>query len=307
LMPALQQDCSDSLVEQLSQLAGSARRYYGIVCERADELWPDLADCDENRAVLDLKLFGGEPQPVKIELIRRSLADINCGERDITQGHYQGILQLAEQNVTGSHRDSLRRKMELPGGYIVWREYGKLIFSNRRVCSLSYSRTCCNGRQEPRVQKKHLHTLQATTTTIEIPGQTRFGGYMIEASIFDTDETCEKSQISSARSMADKNRESKIPTSGGAEWFDLDKIKPPLTVRYRRAGDRFVPLGQRQEKKLGKFLTAQRVPNGVRRKVLVVADREKIIWVWPVRISEQAKITGKSRKILQLQITDLST
>jgi DNA/RNA-binding domain of Phe-tRNA-synthetase-like protein len=38
--------------------------------------------------------------------------------------------------------------------------------------------------------------------------------------------------------------------------------------------------------------------------VLVVADSEKIIWVWPIRVSEQSKITSQTRKILQLQITD---
>jgi tRNA(Ile)-lysidine synthase len=101
LMPTLQQDCSDLIVEQLSQLARSARRYYSVVCSRADELWPCLAECDEYKTVLDLKLFLTEPQPVRVELIRRSLANVGCGERDLTQGHYEGILQLAEQNVTG--------------------------------------------------------------------------------------------------------------------------------------------------------------------------------------------------------------
>ncbi|HUV65725.1 MAG TPA: tRNA lysidine(34) synthetase TilS C-terminal domain-containing protein, partial [Sedimentisphaerales bacterium] len=56
--------------------------------------------------------------------------------------------------------------------------------------------------------------------------------------------------------------------------------------------------------KLGKFLTAQRVPREGRREVLVVSDSEKIIWVWPLRISEQAKISPGTRRILQLQITD---
>jgi hypothetical protein len=40
--------------------------------------------------------------------------------------------------------------------------------------------------------------------------------------------------------------------------------------------------------------------------VLVVTDQEKIIWVWPARISEQSKITGETRKTLQLQITNLN-
>ncbi|MHC4805194.1 MAG: tRNA lysidine(34) synthetase TilS, partial [Planctomycetota bacterium] len=75
-------------------------------------------------------------------------------------------------------------------------------------------------------------------------------------------------------------------------------------VRFRRAGDRFIPLGLRAGKKVGKFLTAAQVPQQIRQRLLIIADSEKIIWVWPVRLSEQTRITGETRKILQLQITD---
>jgi tRNA(Ile)-lysidine synthase len=244
-----------------------------MVCKRADELWPGLADCDGDKTVLDLKLFGGEPQSVKVELLRRCLANVGCGERDLTQGHYEGILQLAETNITG-------KKMELPGGFAVRREYGNLIFAD------SEKDNAFDGWTDEPVR-------------LEIPGQTRFGGYLIRASISDSDKRFNKSEI--------VNRKSKIPASSGAEWFDLDKIKPPLIVRHRRPGDRFVPLGLSAEKKLGKFLTAQRVPQRIRRDVLVIADNAKVIWVWPVRMSEQVKITGNTRKILQIQITNLNT
>jgi tRNA(Ile)-lysidine synthase len=267
LMPALQKDCSGSIVEQSSRLARSARKYYGMICSRADELWPSLADSDAEKTVLDLKLFLTEPQPVKVELIRRSLANVGSGERKLTQGHYEGILQLAGQNVTG-------KKIELPGGFVVWREYGNLIFSNRRV-----------GLAPPISSKDQA-------VTIEIPGQTTFEKYSIQAIVL------EKNEVDFEKFKAAK--------TDSIEWFDLDKIKPPLIVRFRRAGDRFVPLGQSAEKKLGIFLTAQRVPHGIRRDVLVIADGEKIIWVWPVRISEQAKVTGETRKIFQLQITALN-
>jgi tRNA(Ile)-lysidine synthase len=299
LMPILQQDCSDSIVEQLSQLARSARRYYSVICSRADELWPSLADCDAEKTVLDLKLFLIEPQPVKVELIRRSLANIGCGERDLTQGHYEGVLQLAEQNVTG-------RKMELPGRFTVQREYENLIFSNRRVGpALSEAERVAPptgvsmiGRMgNSYLRHEFAHAASETAwagepahPTVEIPGQTTFGKFLIHAIVF------EKNEVDFEKFKATK--------TNSIEWFDLDKIKPPLFVRFRQAGDRFVPLGQSQEKKLGKFLTAQRVPHGIRKEVFIIADRGKIIWVWPVRICEQAKVTGQTRRILQLQITD---
>ena len=264
LLPVLQQDCVGSVVEQLSQLAQSARSYYNMVCSRADELWPGLTNCDEDKTVLDLEPFLVESQPVKVELIRRILANIACGEKYLTREHYENILQLVEQNVAG-------KKIELPGEFVVRREYGNLIFS---------------ARGSSRMGNSFAH---AVSVTVEIPEQISFEDFLLHAVIL------EKSEFDFEKSKSTK--------TDSIEWFDFDRIKPPIIVRRRRPGDRFVPLGQTEEKKIGKFLTAQRVPHEIRGNVLVVADSEKIIWVWPIRVSEQSKITSQTRKILQLQIT----
>jgi hypothetical protein len=41
-------------------------------------------------------------------------------------------------------------------------------------------------------------------------------------------------------------------------------------------------------------------------EMLIVADAGEIIWLWPMRISGQAKITGQTRKIVQKQIAVMS-
>jgi hypothetical protein len=58
------------------------------------------------------------------------------------------------------------------------------------------------------------------------------------------------------------------------------------------------------EKRVGKFLTNAKIPEALRRKILVVSDSEKIIWLFPARISEQAKITAQTRTVLQLNTTE---
>ena len=271
LLPALQQDCNGSLIEQLSGLSESARRFYKLVCSRADELWPKVADCIGGKTTLDLKLFLAQPKPVKIELTRRSLANIGCGERELTQQHFEKILQLAEQNVSG-------KKIELPGGFVVRRQYGKLIFAP--------SVKCDPGEQV------------SERVVLEIPGKTRFGQFTIEAMVLN------------ARGYKDFSKQEKYlapqfiaGSSSLIECFDSDKIKLPLVVRFRQPGDKFIPLGLAQEKKVGKFLTAAKVPHDVREKILIVTDSKKVIWVFPIRICEQAKITDITQKILQLRIT----
>ncbi len=264
LMPALQQDCRGSIIEQLFELSQSARRFYSLVCSCAENTWPKLADYNADKLKLDLNLFKRQQPAVKVELIRRSLAAIGSGERDLTQGHYERIVQLAQQGITG-------KRIELPGDFEVGCEYGKLIFAQTG--------------ERPELEDKPGESKQ-----IEVPGRTRFGNYLIEAAVFETGKGGEE------RFKAGKN--------SFTECFDLDKVRLPLLLRTRQAGDRFVPLGLASEKRVSKFLTDQRVPQRIRSRVLIVADDEKIIWLWPIRMSGQAKVTDKSRKILQLQITD---
>jgi len=265
LLPKLQQDCAGSLVEQLSELSESAREFYKLICRSADEVWLKAADCTGEKVTLDSKMLLAQPQPVIIELLRRGLTALGCGERNLTQYHYENLLQLARQNTSG-------RKIDLPGECVVGAEYGNIIFSSPEKIS-------------------HSTELIDKSITLDIPGQTKFGGYSIEATVFQADE--------------EEFNKFKAEKNSFIEWFDFNKIKPPVIIRLRKAGDRFVPLGLNEEKKAGKFLTAARVPQHLRKKLLIVADSEKIIWLWPIRTSEQTKVTSETRKLLQLKITDM--
>jgi tRNA(Ile)-lysidine synthase len=251
-------------VEQLSDLAAWARKFYSGICDRAQKVWPQLAECSANVLKLNLQMFLTHPVPVKVELVRRGLSAIGCGQRDLTRKHFKRILRLAEQNAGG-------RKIELPAGFVVRREYGNLIFVR------------------PEETSPHDKLIEKSTC-LQVPGKTKIGRFLIQADILE----------------ADGRRIEKFKTEKNncIESFDWDKIKLPLMVRSRKAGDRFWPLGMEAEKKIGKFLTAAKVPYHLRRKLLVIEDSEKIIWLWPIRMSEQVKITDGTKKILKLQITD---
>jgi len=272
LLPALQNDCAASIVEQLFELAQLSRRLYNLLSSRAQQIWVELAQSGENEIALNLKRFLAEPEPIRIELIRLSLTTIGSGERDLTQRHYERILQLAEQHINTG-------KLELPNGFVVLKQSENLIFAR---------------------PEKIAHPVEQSVESAElkVPGQTGFGKYLIEATIFDAG--CSMLDAHRRRKSRIEYRVSRIEF---VERFDLDKVKFPLSVRFRRRGDRFQPLGLPAEKKIGKFLTTAKVSQGIRNKILVVSDSKKIIWVWPIRISERAKVTHQTQKTLQLQIT----
>jgi tRNA(Ile)-lysidine synthase len=86
------------------------------------------------------------------------------------------------------------------------------------------------------------------------------------------------------------------------EVADADRIAFPLSVRNRRAGDRFTPLGMDQPVKLKDFLISERVPYFARDDVPLVCDRGRIVWVAGVRLSEEVRVTGSTTRFLTMRL-----
>ena len=84
------------------------------------------------------------------------------------------------------------------------------------------------------------------------------------------------------------------------EWFDLDKVSGRLSVRPRRNGDRFMPLGHSGGKKVARFLMDASLDPDKKRHCVILEDQEKIIWVAPFRSSRETRITEDTLRILQV-------
>lgn len=87
-------------------------------------------------------------------------------------------------------------------------------------------------------------------------------------------------------------------------FLDYDKIKFPIKIRSWKKGDRFYPLGMKNEKKLQDFFVDCKIPRYLRKKIPIFVDGEKIVWIGKYRIDERVKITPSTRKVLYLKIED---
>lgn len=87
-------------------------------------------------------------------------------------------------------------------------------------------------------------------------------------------------------------------------YFDYDLLDFPLKVRTRRPGDRFVPLGHKSEKKLKDFLSDQKIDRKRRDELPLILSKDKIIWLAPLRMSDEFKVTGATKKILKIEVYD---
>lgn len=84
--------------------------------------------------------------------------------------------------------------------------------------------------------------------------------------------------------------------------FDADAVRPPLRVRRARAGDRMRPHGMSGRKRLVRLYQEHGVPGDLRGRMLVVEDRERIVWAVGVTTCDETRITPETRRILRLTL-----
>ncbi len=85
-------------------------------------------------------------------------------------------------------------------------------------------------------------------------------------------------------------------------FLDWGKLKEPFRLRNRRPKDHFRPLGMRGTKSIADFLIDVKVPRYQRDQVMFLTTKGKIAWILGYRISDEFKVTDKTKKVLRIEV-----
>lgn len=85
-------------------------------------------------------------------------------------------------------------------------------------------------------------------------------------------------------------------------YIDFDNIVGELFLRYRQDGDKFSPLGLNGKKKLKDYFIDKKVEKDARNNIPLICDDRGIVWVYSYAIDNRVKITGNTKKIVELKI-----
>jgi tRNA(Ile)-lysidine synthase len=121
---------------------------------------------------------------------------------------------------------------------------------------------------------------------LKIPGLTQLPGWQVTTAILNREQW----------------PAGEIAPGDFTACFDFARTGDSLTVRTRRRGDRFQPLGMDQPKKLGEFMIDAKVPQAWRGQVPLVCAPAQILWVVGYRIDERVKVTDNTKQILCLKL-----
>jgi tRNA(Ile)-lysidine synthase len=125
-------------------------------------------------------------------------------------------------------------------------------------------------------------------TPLAVPGRTTVAGWLIEA------ETLPAQGV-------------EVSPDPYEAFLDYQAVGGQLTVRSRRRGDRFRPLGLAGEKKLQDYLVDAKVPRDERDGLPLVCASWGIAWVVGHRIDGRARVGESTRTVLHLKSRRQST
>ncbi len=132
---------------------------------------------------------------------------------------------------------------------------------------------------------KNKETTGPESKRLKVPGITVFGNKKVAVTIKDM-----------VKYFGGKNE----------AFLDAKKVSPPLFLRSRRAGDRFMPFGMTKYKKVQDFMVDEKIPAYKRAQVPVLTDdRGEILWLAGYRPDERFRVTKKTKKIICLKLLEV--
>ncbi len=99
-----------------------------------------------------------------------------------------------------------------------------------------------------------------------------------------------------------ESSDDELPVTNLTASLDLDLVAFPVTVRHWQPGDRFMPFGMKQMKKISDFLIDLKVPVTKKEQVLLLLSGGDIMWVMGYRIDDRFRVSSGTGKILVLTL-----
>ena len=268
LLPHLASEYNPRIRESLLRLSRTASLELDFVESEVDRLWPSVAAEGRGWVSLDVTGFAELHPALRSAVLRRAYASVTGDTLRLRESHIQAMQQAMEGVATGW-------SVHLPDGLVFRREYGSLLMTRADRTEFAL----------PAMEGKHVLELPAAAGE---EWEDVIGGWRVRLRVEEPGAPCPFPEALSG-GVGGMDEGNGAGLFRGTERFSLPSLQGPLTLRTRRAGDRFQPLGMTGGKKLQDFFTDARVPRSLRDRVPLLVSGGRIAWVVGYRVAEWAK------------------
>ncbi|MFC1977544.1 tRNA lysidine(34) synthetase TilS [Chloroflexota bacterium] len=262
LVPLLQ-SYNPRVVETLLRTARIAGDDFAFLDKESSRLWDSVAQRQGNTIILDKEGFLQLPSALQRHLLRAAIEGLLGSLKDIETRHIEEVMAALTKPAG--------KRLSLPGGLVFVIEYTQYLLGIDPAALSPF----------PVLRNEII---------LKVPGVTLFPGWRVAATIMRREQMREK-----------EIKGTELIGNLFATYLDLDKVGGEVTVRCRRPGDRFQPLGMSQPKKLGEFMIDAKIPRAWRQRVPVVSSSQHILWVVGWRIDDRIKVSESTTQVLCLE------
>ncbi len=275
LIPHLEENYNAKIKKSLVTLGEAALQNCDYLESKAKGLFEDVlmnreAKTEESayadKIVLDINKLKESPQILQQMIVKEAILWLNIPLKKLSYKNYKDILTILNS--------------------------GKTLVNN---VVKEYLNVRIDG-NELRLSKNKYSAEESSVlseTEIKVPGETEL-----------VDMNCRvKTEI---REIKDGFLEEfKRNKTNYEEVVDFDKICMPLTVRARRQGDRFWPLGSQGVKKIKDFFIDNKVPVMERDTVPIVTMNGQPIWLVGFRIDDRIRVSEETTNLLMMKLEEI--
>lgn len=260
LLPLLAAEYNPRVREVLTRLARTTAQGLDYLEKETDRAWPTVVSTPEDEAIDSLKFnrraLSALHPALQSLILRRGYSRLAGDTRRLRESQLRAMTDMVSSAASG-------RKLSLPGGLTLHSVYDHLLLSRDSVLPCPF----------PPLTGERAVSLPDT------PGQaamTELDGWRIVAEILEPPLPVQPP-----------------PNHSLTAHLDLAVLRGEVSIRSRRPGDRFQPLGMTHQRKLQDFLTDARVPRSWRDRVPLLVSSPGIAWVVGHRIAHWARVRAE--------------
>ena len=278
LLPLLKERYSPNIEQTLVRTAAVLNRendYLREQVRRALAAWEITAA--PSGIVLEVEKLRELHPGLVSRIIKHLLEDFAPDGKGIFFPHVQAVMEL----ISSPRRSGC---LHLPFRLEVRREYERLLIRRR-------------GDEAPMGEFSYPAT---------VPGKVQIGetGDILEFKLADGTFTDGEDFFLRIQGAGREGEQNQTGAGGGMAMavqarLDFDAVAGLLQVRNIRAGDRIRPLGMAGTKKVQEIFIDRKLPRTERKRLPLLVAGERILWIPGVCIAAEAKITAKTKRILQ--------
>ncbi|MGC1104897.1 MAG: tRNA lysidine(34) synthetase TilS [Candidatus Acidiferrales bacterium] len=274
LLPEMEENFSRSIVSKLSELAGLARadekfwaalveercscivaRAGGTMSIRTRELlWPlGSAPAGKNEAQNPFRALTQR-------IVRHLYADVATSGGELSRKHVEQVVQLAEEGSSG-------RRIELPSGVRVRKEFDRLVFTSAG---------------DEQAAKAMLPQKASYAYGVDLPPR---GSAAV--SVPELGRCFHLKVIDWPMRERETRREGVV--------LDAERLRPPLVLRNWKPGDAYCPRGRRHSRKLARMMMAGRISAAQRALWPVLTSAGRVAWADRMPVAEEFSASEATR------------